>query len=222
MPDILLTGAGLFTIAMDLVLVAAVITTLEKTLRILVRRILRQKPERKAVSGNDLVVDIIVTDPALHIFGGLPRMASPGAAAVDLVALGYFTATSSGKPDLAVRKEMPETLTLNPGGMAFVCVGFRMHIRGQGYAAHIIPRSGSAATGLRLANTAGLIDPDYQGPIIVAIENSRAWRDLSIRRGERVAQMYFTRVHQPLWREVTDFSEATQRGHGAFGSTGTR
>ena len=169
-------------------------------------------------------VRIRITDPALREFGGPPRAATPGAAAVDLVALGVFPTGGDGRPILAGRRALDEPLALLPGQMAYVCVGFAMRIMDPNYAAHVLPRSSSSALGLRLGNTVGLIDSDYAGNVIVAVENrlfgARAALAVAVARGERIAQMYFAPKVGPEWEEVADLGGDTARGAGAYGSTG--
>ena len=165
-------------------------------------------------------VEIRITDPALWNFGGPPKQGSQHAAAVDLVALGICETNQDYKPDLATRKPLVNGHVIQPGNMAYFCVGFSMHIKDTDYAAHIIPRSSSAALGIRLGNTQGLIDADYQGPIIVCLENRLSNRDVTINPGERIAQMYFARKVNALWNVVDEFTVETQRGSGAYGSTG--
>lgn len=192
-------------------------------------------------------VEIKVTDPALHEFGGLPRAGTPGAAAFDLVALSVYEKTRDNKPDLkAPLRPIAEALYLAPGELQYVGVGFSFHIGDPNYAAHLIPRSSSSAIGLAMGNTVGLLDSDYAGPPIVAVWNrntptaealeaARSWKGavglgwgrrnepegmLRIARGERIAQMYFAPVVRADWRVVDEFTVASERGQGGFGSTG--
>lgn len=168
-------------------------------------------------------VEIKVTDPALHDFGGLPRRGTAGAAAVDLVALSVYARKPDGKPDLSRKFPIEGELTVAPGEVAYIDVGFRMHIKEPGWAAVLLPRSSSSAIGLAMGNTIGLIDGDYTGPLIVAAKDSkdpRSSNGLVIQRGERVAQMMFVPVAVADWAVVDEFSSETSRGAGGFGSTG--
>ena len=172
-----------------------------------------------------LPVEIKITDPAIHEFGGLPRTASEGSAAVDLVALGVFATTADFKPDFSRRTPLEGTLHLEPGEMAYICVGLSIHIGDPGYAALIMARSSSSALGIRMGNGHGLIDATYAGPLAVCVENrlsqgTSIQREVCVHRGERIAQMYFTPVLQPEWQLVDEFTKSSVRGAGAYGSTG--
>jgi len=96
----------------------------------------------------------------------------------------------------------------------------------------IVPRSGMGTRGLVLANSVGIIDSDYQGEIKIAawnrnsqvhIINSTLYKTdytISIKRGDRIAQMIFIPYVRPMWKVVKEFSHSTERGGGSFGSTG--
>lgn len=168
-------------------------------------------------------VEIKVTNPELHRFGGLPTRGTAGAAAVDLVALAVYGRKPDGKPDLSQKTPIVGELRVAPGEVAYIDVGFSMHIKEPGWAAVILPRSSSTAIGLAMGNTIGLIDKDYQGKILVAVKDSkdpRSSNGLSILLGERVAQMMFIPVAVAEWSLVDEFSDETERGAGGFGSTG--
>lgn len=82
----------------------------------------------------------------------------------------------------------------------------------------IAPRSGLAfKEGLDVA--AGVIDPDYRGPLGLVICNNGT-KDFEIKIGDRIAQLLLERVGTPVVEEVEKLDE-TPRGAGGFGSTGT-
>ncbi|KAE8546168.1 dUTP diphosphatase [Marinobacter nauticus] len=85
----------------------------------------------------------------------------------------------------------------------------------------ILPRSGlSTKSGLRPANTPGLLDPDYRGELFVALENfSNEIRCVS--PGDYIAQLMFTPFYKPLF-QVENVLQETERGDGGFGSTEER
>jgi len=72
-----------------------------------------------------------------------------------------------------------------------------------------------------LGNLVGLIDSDYQGPLMVSVWN-RGDTAYTVDVGERIAQMVIVPVLQPVFTEVEEFGDATERGVGGFGSTGTK
>lgn len=89
----------------------------------------------------------------------------------------------------------------------------------EGFAGFIFPRSGlSIKQGLRLQNTVGVIDDDYRGEIIVAMEASST-RDAVFSIGDRIAQLVIMPYAVVNWEEV-DKLDDTERGAGGFGSTG--
>ena len=85
----------------------------------------------------------------------------------------------------------------------------------------ILPRSGLGHKhGIVLGNLVGLIDSDYQGPLMVSCWN-RGSTAYTVQPGERIAQLVVVPVVQVAFEIVDDFS-ATARGAGGFGSSGTR
>jgi dUTP pyrophosphatase len=94
-----------------------------------------------------------------------------------------------------------------------------MHLGDPGLAAMILPRSGLGHKhGIVLGNLVGLIDSDYQGPLMVSCWN-RGSQAFTIQPMERIAQLVIVPVVQASFRLVDSF-EASQRGEGGFGSTG--
>lgn len=90
-----------------------------------------------------------------------------------------------------------------------------------GLAGIILPRSGLGSTkGIVLSNLVGLIDPDYQGQIGITLWNT-SYDAFFIKPMERLAQMVIVPVLRPRYHAVAQFREATARGAGGFGSTGT-
>ncbi|MDP4300577.1 dUTP diphosphatase [Leptothrix discophora] len=131
----------------------------------------------------------------------LPAYATPGAAGLDL------------------RACVDAPLELAPGASVLIPTGMAIHIGDPGLAAVILPRSGLGHKhGLVLGNLVGLIDSDYQGPLMVSAWN-RSSLAYTIAPMERIAQLVIVPVVQAAFREVDDFS-ASSRGAGGFGSTG--
>lgn len=84
----------------------------------------------------------------------------------------------------------------------------------------IYARSGLATKkGLRPANCCGIIDEDYRGPLLVAIRND-SQEFQTIMHGERIAQLVVQPYVSVDIKEVDELN-ATNRGSGGFGSTGT-
>lgn len=130
----------------------------------------------------------------------------------------YATAASAGM-DLRAMLDAP--LTLAPGDTTLVPSGFAFHIGDPGWCAVILPRSGLGHKhGLVLGNGTGLIDADYQGPLMISLWN-RSGTAYTIAPGDRVAQLVFLPVARARWVQVEAF-DASARGAGGFGHTGVR
>lgn len=128
----------------------------------------------------------------------------------------YATAGSAG---LDLRAMLDAPLTLAPGETALVPSGFAMHIGDPSLCAVVLPRSGLGHKhGLVLGNGTGLIDADYQGPLLISLWN-RSAQSVTMAPGDRVAQLVFLPVRQVQWAVVDGFEES-ERGAGGFGHTG--
>ena len=130
----------------------------------------------------------------------LPERASPGSAGWDL------------------RAAVDAPRVLAPGERAAVPTGFHLAIP-CGWEGQVRPRSGLALRhGVTVVNAPGTIDSDYRGEVKVLLVNL-ADEPFTIHRGDRIAQLVFSRVEQAEWQEVDDLGD-TSRGDGGFGSTG--
>ena len=110
-------------------------------------------------------------------------------------------------------------LVLNPGSAELIPTGISIYIADPGLAAMLLPRSGLGhKSGIVLGNLVGLIDSDYQGPLLVSAWN-RGALPFTINPGDRIAQMVMVPVVQVAFEVVEDFS-TTARGTGGFGSSG--
>ncbi|MDB6098114.1 MAG: dUTP pyrophosphatase [Gammaproteobacteria bacterium] len=128
----------------------------------------------------------------------------------------YATAGSAGM-DLRACIDAP--LSLPPAGAELIPTGISIYIADPALAAMLLPRSGLGhKNGIVLGNLVGLIDSDYQGPLMVSVWN-RGTQSFTINPGDRIAQMVIVPVVQVAFEVVEDFS-ATARGTGGFGSSG--
>jgi dUTP pyrophosphatase len=129
---------------------------------------------------------------------------------------GYATAGSAG---LDLRAAIDAPVTLKPGQTQMISTGMAIHIGDPGYAAMILPRSGlGSKSGIVLGNLVGLIDSDYQGPLMCALWN-RGSADFTLQPMDRIAQLVIVPVVQATFEVVSEFT-ASERGAGGFGSTG--
>ena len=141
-------------------------------------------------------------DPRVGTDWPIPELGTPGSAGVDL------------------RACLDEPLTLAPGETTLIGTGIAIHLDDPGLCALILPRSGLGHRGLVLGNLVGLIDSDYQGELKISTWN-RGQESQTIEPGDRIAQLVIIPVIQPTFGEVEAF-DATDRGEGGFGHTGTR
>lgn len=110
-------------------------------------------------------------------------------------------------------------LTIKAGHAELISSGIAIYIGDPNYAAVILPRSGLGhKQGLVLGNLVGLLDADYQGPLMISCWN-RSQSDFTIQPGDRIAQLVVLPVVQAQFEVVEGF-ESTERGAGGFGSSG--
>ena len=144
-------------------------------------------------------IDLKVLDERVRPF--LPSYATPGSAGLDL------------------RACIDGPITLQPGETSLIPTGIAIHIGDPGLAALILPRSGLGHKhGIVLGNLVGLIDSDYQGPLMVSCWN-RGTEAFILNPLERLAQLVLIPVVRAEFSEVASF-EASARGQGGFGSSG--
>lgn len=144
-------------------------------------------------------VAVRILDPRIE--GLLPAYATPGSAGLDL------------------RACIESTVELAPGDALLVPTGIAIHIADPGLAGLVLPRSGLGHKhGIVLGNGSGLIDSDYQGPLMVSCWN-RGRDAFVLQPLDRVAQLVIVPVVQATWQVVESFDDSG-RGAGGFGSTG--
>ncbi len=147
-------------------------------------------------------VQVRILDPRMA--ASLPAYATPGSAGLDL------------------RACLDQALELQPGQTALIPTGLSVYLGDPGLAAMLLPRSGLGHKhGIVLGNLVGLIDSDYQGPLMVSCWN-RGDTAFTVQPMERIAQMVIVPVVQATFNVVDDFAAASERGAGGYGSTGTR
>jgi dUTP pyrophosphatase len=128
----------------------------------------------------------------------------------------YATAGSAG---LDLRAALAEPLVLAAGQTELIPTGLSIYIADPGYAGLILPRSGLGHKhGIVLGNLVGLIDADYQGPLMVSAWN-RGSQAFTIEPMERLAQLVVVPILQVGFNVVESFDQSA-RGSGGFGSTG--
>jgi dUTP pyrophosphatase len=128
----------------------------------------------------------------------------------------YATAGAAG---MDLRACVDSAITIAPGDTHLVPTGISIHIADPGYAAMILPRSGLGHKhGIVLGNLVGLIDSDYQGPLMVSCWN-RGHEPFTLQPLDRLAQLVIVPVVQARFRVVESFEES-ERAQGGFGSTG--
>jgi dUTP pyrophosphatase len=142
-----------------------------------------------------------ILDPRIGREFPLPSHATHGSAGMDL------------------RACIDGPLLLAPGAAELIPTGISIYIEDANLAAMLLPRSGLGhKNGIVLGNLVGLIDSDYQGPLMVSCWN-RSAAPFTINPGDRIAQMVIVPVVHVDFEVVEDFA-ATARGAGGFGSSG--
>lgn len=131
--------------------------------------------------------------------------------------LPQYATTGSAGLDLRAMPAAP--LELAPGGCELIPTGLAVHIAEPGVAGMILPRSGLGHRhGIVLGNLVGLIDSDYQGPLMISCWN-RGDQPFRIEIGERIAQFILVPIlHAEL--EIVESFETSVRGASGFGHTG--
>ncbi|MDE3944266.1 dUTP diphosphatase, partial [Glaesserella parasuis] len=120
---------------------------------------------------------------------------------------------------LDLRALVEQPLTVEAGQTVLIPTGISVYIADPNLAAVILPRSGLGhKNGIVLGNLVGLIDSDYQGPLMVSLWN-RSDKPFTIEVGDRIAQLVFVPVVQAQFNIVEEFT-ATDRGEGGFGHSG--
>lgn len=144
-------------------------------------------------------IDVKILDERIRDF--LPAYATPGSAGMDL------------------RACIDQPLVIGPGDADLIPTGFSIHIEDPGLAAIILPRSGLGHKhGIVLGNLVGLIDSDYQGPLMVSCWN-RGRDPFVVEPLKRMAQLVIVPIVRATWRVVERYVRS-ERGSAGFGSTG--
>lgn len=146
-------------------------------------------------------IDLKILDKRIGTEFPLPTYATTGSAGLDLRAL------------------VEQPLTVEAGQTVLIPTGISVYIADPNLAAVILPRSGLGhKNGIVLGNLVGLIDSDYQGPLMVSLWN-RSDKPFTVEVGDRIAQLVFVPVVQAQFNIVEEFT-ATDRGEGGFGHSG--
>jgi len=130
----------------------------------------------------------------------------------------YATDASAG---LDLRAALDAPLTLQPGDTSLIPSGLAIHLADPALCALVLPRSGLGHRhGIVLGNGTGLIDADYQGPLLISTWN-RGREAFTIEPGDRIAQLVIVPIVRATLQVVDTFEESA-RGSGGFGHTGVR
>jgi dUTP pyrophosphatase len=149
------------------------------------------------------VLQVRVLDPRFGAQWPLPDYATAGSAALDL------------------RAAIDAPLQLAAGDAALVPSGLAIHVADPALCALVLPRSGLGHKhGIVLGNGTGLIDADYQGPLLISVWN-RGGAPFEIAPGDRIAQLLLVPIVRASLQVVDTFADSA-RGSGGFGHTGLR
>jgi dUTP diphosphatase len=152
-------------------------------------------------SDNMKTVQVKILDPRIGTSFPLPQYETKDAAGLDL------------------RACIDAPLVIEPGQTHLIPTGIAIYIGDNQMTAVILPRSGLGHKhGLVLGNLVGLIDADYQGPLMISCWN-RGGSAYTVQPGDRIAQLVFLPIIRAQFHLVTEFA-ATERGTGGFGHSG--
>jgi dUTP pyrophosphatase len=155
-----------------------------------------------AMSESFVPVQVKILDPRIGTEFPLPQYATPDSAGLDL------------------RACLDQPLTIEPGETHLIPTGISIYIGDPNLAAVILPRSGLGhKNGIVLGNLVGLIDADYQGPLMISCWN-RGQNSYTMAPGDRIAQLVFIPIARVGFSVVSEF-KSTERGTGGFGHSGT-
>lgn len=148
-------------------------------------------------------IQLKILDPRIGSEFAIPDYATHGSAGLDL------RACVNGDTIIA------------PGETILIPTGMSIYIADPSLAAVLLPRSGLGHKhGIVLGNLTGLIDSDYQGPLMVSLWN-RSSTEFTIQPGDRIAQMVIVPIVQAQFEIVEEFNQ-TNRANGGFGHTGVK
>ena len=148
-------------------------------------------------------LQVKLLDPRHGTAWPLPEYATEGSAALDL------------------RAAIDAPLVLAPGDAALVPSGLAIHLADPALCALVLPRSGLGHRhGIVMGNGTGLIDSDYQGPLLISAWN-RGSEPFTIAPGDRIAQLLVLPIVRAAL-QVVDTFEQSARGAGGFGHTGVQ
>src|SRR5258705_10705863 len=126
---------------------------------------------------------------------------------------------TAGSAGMDLRACIDAPLVLAPGAAELIPTGISIYVEDPDLAALLLPRSGlGTKSGIVLGNLVGLIDSDYQGPLMVSLWN-RGKAAFTVQPMDRIAQLIVVPVEQVRF-EVVDDVAARSRGTGGLGRTG--
>jgi len=130
------------------------------------------------------------------------------------------TYATTGSAGMDLRACIDASISITPGETVLIPTGISIYIQDTNLAATILPRSGLGHKhGIVLGNLVGLIDSDYQGPLMVSLWN-RGDQTFEVNVGDRIAQLVLLPIVQTEFNIVEEFT-VSDRGEGGFGHTGS-
>ena len=130
---------------------------------------------------------------------------------------GYPYRSTDGSAGFDLKADLIDSITILAGQTVKISTGLRFSLP-PNVAALVLPRSGLALkNNITVANSPGLIDPDYRGEVAVLLRNEGNL-PFTVEDGDSIAQLLFVSFVNPSFVSVEEL-DYTARGANGFGST---
>ena len=133
--------------------------------------------------------------------------------------------TKTNYPDSGFDLYVPKDVVIPSGEIKLINMGVKCSVvrKGQFWAEpspyYLYARSSVSKRGIILANSVGIIDSGYRGPLMGAFYNTKK-EPVEIKAGDRIVQICMPALSYNFDVKLVDSLDETERGEGGLGSTG--